>query len=127
MIRERLRPAPSGWPVLWVLLAVCGFSGYAALSSLVRGIATWGLGWGLVFVAGLVALCGFFVVNPNEGRVLLLIRAEPRISTRILAERIGVSTTAIDKTLAKLKERAVLRRVGPARGGYWAIVEGHDE
>jgi ATP-dependent DNA helicase RecG len=36
-------------------------------------------------------------------RVLLLVRADSRISTRILAERIGVSTPAMDKTLAKLE------------------------
>jgi ATP-dependent DNA helicase RecG len=35
--------------------------------------------------------------------------------------------TAIDKTLAKLKARGVLRRVGPARGGHWEIVENPDE
>ncbi len=56
-------------------------------------------------------------LGETEGRVLLLIRADFRISTRTLAEKIGVSTTAMDKTLARLKNRGILRRIGPARGG----------
>jgi len=62
-------------------------------------------------------------LGETECRVLLLIRANSRISTRTLAEKIGVSTTAMDKTLAKLKNRGILRRVGPARGGRWEILE----
>jgi ATP-dependent DNA helicase RecG len=58
---------------------------------------------------------------------LLLIRADFRISTRTLAEKIGVSTTAMDKTLARLKNRGILRRVGPARGGRWEILDDPDE
>lgn len=72
MIRERQRSAVSGWPVLWILVAGCGFALYAAIRSFTQDNPWWGLGWSLVFVAGNVCLCGFFVVNPNEGRVLLL-------------------------------------------------------
>src|SRR5690606_23359746 len=56
-------------------------------------------------------------LGETERAVLVRIHSDPRISTRILAEEIGVSTTAIDKTLARLKEKGLLRRVGPARGG----------
>jgi len=35
---------------------------------------------------------------------------------------IGISTTATDKNLAKLKRKGVLRRIGPARGGHWEVV-----
>lgn len=66
-------------------------------------------------------------LGETEGRVLLLIRVDSRISTRALAAEIGVSTTAMDKTLAKLKNRGILRWVGPARGGRWQILEDTDE
>src|SRR5262245_33292789 len=72
MIRERQRPATSGWPVLWVLLAMAAFAAYTAVHAFVRGSEWWGLGWAFIFVVCLVCLCGFFVVNPNEGLVLLL-------------------------------------------------------
>jgi len=44
-----------------------------------------------------------------------------------MANEIGISMTAIDKNLAKLKRRGVLRRVGPARGGHWEIIDDDDE
>jgi ATP-dependent DNA helicase RecG len=62
-------------------------------------------------------------LGETERAVLLRIHSDPRISTRILAEEIGVSTTAIDKTLARLREKGLLRRVGPARGGRWEILD----
>jgi ATP-dependent DNA helicase RecG len=56
-------------------------------------------------------------LGETDGRALLLIRADPRISTHTMAEEIGVSMTAIDKTLARLKDKGIPCRVGPARGG----------
>jgi regulator of protease activity HflC (stomatin/prohibitin superfamily) len=72
MVREKQRAAVSGWLVLWVLLAGCGFALYAALRSFAGADLWWGLAWSLVFSVGVACLGGFFVVNPNEGRVLLL-------------------------------------------------------
>jgi ATP-dependent DNA helicase RecG len=65
-------------------------------------------------------------LGETEGKILLLIRADSQISTRIIAKRVGISTTAVDKALAKLKRLNILRRAGPARGGYWEILEGTD-
>ncbi|MBS3742637.1 MAG: HTH domain-containing protein [Candidatus Cloacimonetes bacterium] len=41
------------------------------------------------------------------------------ISKKKIAKNIGISTTAIDKNINKLKNFGVVNRVGPARGGYW--------
>jgi len=65
-------------------------------------------------------------LGETEGQILLLIRADRQVSTRIIADRIGISTTAVDKALAKLKRWNILRRVGPARGGYWEILRSTD-
>jgi len=32
----------------------------------------------------------------------------------------------IDLALASLKEKGILKRIGPAKGGHWEIVEGND-
>jgi regulator of protease activity HflC (stomatin/prohibitin superfamily) len=72
MIREMQRPAVSGWPVLWILLAVSAVTVYAAIRSFVGGDGVAGLGWILLATVAVVCLGGFFVVNPNEGLVLLL-------------------------------------------------------
>lgn len=57
----------------------------------------------------------------NERRILRLIHRNKRIAISDMAKEVGISTTAIDKNLTKLKQRGVLRRVGPDRGGYWEI------
>lgn len=57
----------------------------------------------------------------NERRILRLIHHNKRIAISDMAKEVGISTTAIDKNLTKLKQRGVLRRVGPNKGGYWEI------
>ncbi len=48
----------------------------------------------------------------------------PYISKKELSEIIGISTTAIDKNIVKLKKEGLLKRVGPAKGGRWKMVGG---
>ena len=45
----------------------------------------------------------------SQRQILLLITENPHISKRELAERIGISATAIDKNIKTLKNREVLR------------------
>jgi regulator of protease activity HflC (stomatin/prohibitin superfamily) len=72
MIKESGRRAPSGWIVLPILLIVLAFAGYAGVVEITQGNVGKFLGWFLVEAAAAVCLGGFFVVNPNEGRVLQL-------------------------------------------------------
>jgi regulator of protease activity HflC (stomatin/prohibitin superfamily) len=46
------------------------FGAYAGFQEILAGNAWRVLGWAFVEVVGIVCLTGFFVVNPNEGRVL---------------------------------------------------------
>jgi len=39
------------------------------------------------------------------------------------SEYIGTSTTAIDKNIAALKKKNIIRRIGGAKGGHWEIRE----
>ena len=61
-------------------------------------------------------------VAESQEKILQLVRRNPQVSRKAMAEEIGVSTTAIHRNLAKLKEKGLLRRVGPARGGHWEVV-----
>jgi regulator of protease activity HflC (stomatin/prohibitin superfamily) len=72
MIREERRSLAPGWPVFWGLLLLDVLALYSIVRSLAHGDVLWAAGWGVVWIAALVCLCGLFVVNPNEGRVLLL-------------------------------------------------------
>jgi regulator of protease activity HflC (stomatin/prohibitin superfamily) len=72
MIRETERRAVSGFGPLGLGLAILGLCIYGAVQAgMTRngGLATWSL---LVATADILLLCGLFVVNPNEGRVLQL-------------------------------------------------------
>nr|AAU82168.1 ATP-dependent DNA helicase [uncultured archaeon GZfos11A10] len=61
-------------------------------------------------------------VVENQVLMLQLMRKNPQVSKREIAESVGISTTAIDKNIVALKKKGLLRRIGPARGGHWALV-----
>jgi len=58
----------------------------------------------------------------NERHILRLIHSNRRISISDMAKEVGISTTAVHKNLTKLKQRGILRRVGPDKGGHWEVV-----
>ncbi|MBM4055620.1 MAG: winged helix-turn-helix transcriptional regulator [Planctomycetes bacterium] len=58
----------------------------------------------------------------SQKRILELVKENPYISKNDLSKRIGISTTAIDKNIAKLKKEKLLERIGPDKGGYWEVV-----
>lgn len=59
----------------------------------------------------------------SQQRILILIKANPRISKREMANSIGISTTAIDKHIIALKDKGLLQRIDSDKAGYWAILE----
>jgi len=75
MIRERQRSAVSGWLMLPVLLALILLGVRLAILALREHTFVGLLAAALLEAATLTCLAGFFVVNPNEGRVLQLFGA----------------------------------------------------
>ena len=59
----------------------------------------------------------------SQKRILELTKENPRISKSELANKIGISTTAIDKNIETLKAKGLLKRIGPDKGGYWEITQ----
>ncbi len=58
----------------------------------------------------------------NQQAIVRLIHRNPRISKREMAERVGISTTAIDKNLETLKGKGIVQRVGSAKHGHWEVL-----
>jgi len=54
--------------------------------------------------------------------ILELIRENPKISTTIIGEHLGISKRAVLKQTQTLKKAGCLRYVGPARGGHWDVL-----
>ncbi len=57
----------------------------------------------------------------SQQKIVELIIGNPRISKREMSEKIGISTTAIDKNISMLKKKRILTRVGSAKRGYWQV------
>jgi len=60
-------------------------------------------------------------LSEKQSEVLSLIQAEPRISIRKMAERLGLNNSTVVEHINSLKEKGVLERVGKTRG-YWKII-----
>ena len=43
------------------------------------------------------------------------------MTTKELAQQLGISQRAIEKQIDKLKRDGHLQRVGPDKGGYWQV------
>ena len=75
MIRERKRKVLSGYLVFALLLVAEAITVYGFITS-VKGYAVAGIiGWSIVFLLLLILWFGFFMVHPNEARVLQLFGA----------------------------------------------------
>ena len=61
-------------------------------------------------------------LSENEIKVLGLIRSDRHISAKRLAEEIGASQRQVERILAELKDRSIIRRVGANRNGYWEVI-----
>ena len=61
-------------------------------------------------------------ISGFQNNILWEIYRNDRTTKRELAENVGLSKTAIDNNIEKLKELGILERVGSDRGGYWRII-----
>lgn len=59
----------------------------------------------------------------TDSELVRRIKDTPIITTSQLAEEIGMSRIGVQKAIARLKARNIIRRVGPDKGGHWEVVE----
>jgi len=76
--------------------------------------------------SALVKKVGGKLVDQVGRKILILMAENPAISKSRLARKLNVSTTTVDKYLKRLKQQNLIRRVGPARGGYWQILDNNE-
>lgn len=50
-----------------------------------------------------------------------MIGIDNKISTTQLAENLKVTRRTVHRDLEKLKEKGLIERVGPDKGGYWKV------
>ena len=59
----------------------------------------------------------------SQRKIVDLIKSNPKISKREMAENIGISTTTVDKHIKSLRQKKLIRRVGSDRTGYWELYQ----
>ena len=62
-------------------------------------------------------------LGESEEKILGIINKDKFVTISELSKSLNISTTAIEKNIAKLKEKGLLKRVGPAKGGHWETIE----
>ena len=56
-------------------------------------------------------------------KIISIIKSNPKVSTNELAQIIGISAKGIEYQLQHLKNKNLIRRVGPDKGGHWELIQ----
>lgn len=59
----------------------------------------------------------------SSDKILAYLRANPFLSAKELALALSMTPRGVEKQLAVLKSEGRLRRIGPAKGGHWELVD----
>ena len=60
-------------------------------------------------------------LSEKQKDVLTAIKNNPKISRKELSLKLGINSSAIQKHLENLKEKGILKRIGPDKGGCWEV------
>jgi len=61
-------------------------------------------------------------LRKNSIQILLFLESDPYITAAVMAEKLGVSASTVEKCLSAMKTNNIIQRVGHNRGGYWKIL-----
>ena len=61
-------------------------------------------------------------LNNTEIKIVELIRDNPNITQKELAEKINLTEKTVRRNTTKLKEKGILERIGADKNGYWKII-----
>ena len=57
----------------------------------------------------------------SRDKIVALLSKDGKLSAVLLAEKIGISSKAVEKHLSNLKADGIIERIGSAKGGYWKV------
>ena len=60
--------------------------------------------------------------TPQE-RLIELLKANPNLSRSDLATLLKLSEDGVKYQIKKLKDKGIIKREGPDKGGYWEVIE----
>ena len=62
-------------------------------------------------------------VSENQHRILEIIKDNKFTTVLQLRDILKISEKSVNSNLKKMKEKGLVKRIGPAKGGYWEIIE----
>ena len=57
-----------------------------------------------------------------EDKILILLKNNPKMTAKQLAETLGISGRQVERMIAELKEAGKLERIGATKNGSWKVV-----
>ncbi len=58
----------------------------------------------------------------SREKIIRMLRYNGKLSAAALADRIGISSKAVEKHISNLKADGIIKRIGPDKGGHWIVV-----
>jgi len=65
-------------------------------------------------------------VEKTVEKIISLIKENVKITQEELSVKTGLTRRGVEWNLQQLKEKGILKRVGPDKGGHWKIIFGED-
>ena len=62
-------------------------------------------------------------LGENRKNIITLMKENKNITIIEISKNLNMSTTAIEKNIKYLKDHKYIKRIGPAKGGSWSIIE----
>ena len=62
-------------------------------------------------------------MGENQKKILEAIQKNNQATISDLSKILRISTTSVEKNIAKLKQKGILKRVGPDKGGRWEVMD----
>ncbi len=64
-----------------------------------------------------------YTTQKTTQKFLEQMKVNPYISREELAEVCGLSSDGIKYNIRKLREKGIIKRIGPDKGGHWEVIE----
>lgn len=64
------------------------------------------------------------ILATEEKSLLDILLSNPEINVREIAQKLGVSKSAVSRLMQKVKDNKIIERVGSSQKGYWKVTIG---
>ena len=62
-------------------------------------------------------------MNQTQQKIIEMILNDSKVTQVAMAKKLGVTTSAVKKSIKELSDRKILKHTGSSRSGYWEVLE----